>query len=123
MRLITAHEIQMVLIHQDTFAGGHLCNSLYIPLSLGQAPLWYDISSHNTFHVSGSPKIPPLVHYPYSVLPGTYSVSFPRLLAFGETRGRYIGSPGHYERLDELPDCFYCQIEGIKYQLIVIVVT
>ena len=32
MRLITVHEIQTVLIHQGTFAGGHLCNSLYMPL-------------------------------------------------------------------------------------------
>ena len=32
-------------------------------------------------------------------------MSFPRLLAFGETRGKCIGNPGHYERLDELPDC------------------
>ena len=34
IRPITVHEIQTVLIHQGTFAGGHLCDSLYMPLSL-----------------------------------------------------------------------------------------
>jgi hypothetical protein len=46
-----------------------------------------------------------LVHYPYSAPLGTYFVSFPHLSAFDEIHGRYIGTPGHYERLDELPDC------------------
>ena len=55
MQLITVHEIQTVLIHQDTFAGGYLCNSLYMPLSLVQVLLWYDTSFHNTFRVLVSP--------------------------------------------------------------------
>ena len=105
MQPISVHDIPTVLILQDIFADGHLCNSLCMQLSLVQVPLLYDTSFHNTFRVLKCPRIPPLLHYPYSALLWTCSVSSLRLPAFDEMHERYIGILYHCERLDEPPDC------------------
>ena len=105
MRPISVLDIPTVLIHQDIFADGLLCNSLCMQLSLVQAPLSYDTSFHNTFRVLVSPRIPPSLRYPCNVLLWTCSVSFLHLPAFDEMHERYIGILYHYERLDEPQDC------------------
>ena len=105
MRPISVHDIPTVLIHQDIFADGLLCNSLCMQLSLVQVPLSYDTSFHNTFRVLVSPRIPPSLRYPCNVLLWTCFVSFLHLPAFDEMHERYIGILYHYERLDEPQDC------------------